>query len=45
MSESKWYVAIDGKQRGPISSLDLRKLVKLKRLKPSDLLWKEGLSQ
>jgi len=44
MSESKWYVAIDGKQRGPISSLDLRKLVKLKRLKPSDLLWKEGLS-
>jgi len=44
MSESKWYVAIDGKQRGPISSLDLRKLVKLKRLNPSDLLWKEGLS-
>ncbi|MCA9092576.1 MAG: RDD family protein [Planctomycetaceae bacterium] len=43
MSESKWYVAIDGKQRGPISSLDLRKLVKLKRLKPSDLIWKEGL--
>ncbi len=44
MSESRWYVAVDGEKRGPISSQDLRKLVKIKRLKPTDLLWKEGFS-
>lgn len=45
MSGSQWYFAVDGQQRGPVSSLDLRKLAKLNKLKPTDLVWKEGLPE
>ncbi len=39
----QWYVSRDGCQHGPISQAELELLVKLKHLKPADLLWNASL--
>lgn len=39
-----WYVARNGKRLGPVSEADLIVHVKNGKLKPSDLVWKEGMS-
>ena len=38
-----WYLALDGQQFGPLSEVELNKLVELGHLKADDLLWREGL--
>lgn len=39
-----WYIARDGKQHGPLSELEMSKLVELGHLKAGDLIWKPGYS-
>jgi hypothetical protein len=39
-----WYIARDGKQHGPISDLEMSKLVELQHLKASDLVWRPGFA-
>lgn len=41
-AEIQWFIARDGKQHGPVSDLEMRKLVELGHLRPSDLLWRQG---
>lgn len=40
----QWYLARDGKQHGPLASAELRKLIELGHLKPTDLLWRQGFA-
>lgn len=35
----EWYIARDGKQHGPLTSVEMQKFVELGHLKPSDLVW------
>ena len=42
---SQWYYTKDGVQKGPISSTELKDLAKAKILIPSDMVWKEGMSE
>lgn len=46
MSENEqaieWYLARDGKQHGPISDLEMRKVVEGGHLRPTDLVWRLG---
>src|SRR5690242_1458777 len=41
-SEIQWFVARDGKQHGPLSDVEMRKLVELGHLRETDLVWKLG---
>jgi hypothetical protein len=41
---SEWFYSVDGKKRGPVGSADLRRLADSGVIKPSDLVWKEGLA-
>jgi len=43
-TDIQWYIARDGKQHGPVSDLELKKLVELAHLKPTDLVWRQGFS-
>jgi hypothetical protein len=38
----EWYLARDGQQHGPVSDAELRKIVELGYLKPTDLVWRQG---
>lgn len=40
----QWFIARDGRQHGPVSDVELRKLVELAHLKPTDLVWRQGFS-
>ena len=40
----EWYYASNGQQMGPISALELRGLAASGGLKPSDLVWTDGMS-
>ncbi|MFA5948926.1 MAG: GYF domain-containing protein [Hyphomicrobium sp.] len=42
--EIQWYLARDGKQHGPLSDPEMRKLVELGHLRAADLLWRSGFS-
>jgi hypothetical protein len=37
-----WYIARDGKQHGPVTDVEFRKLVELGHLKATDYVWHEG---
>ena len=37
-----WFIARDGRQHGPVSDLEMRKLVELGHLRQTDLLWRQG---
>ena len=43
-TDTQWFIARDGKQHGPVSDLELRKLIELSHLKPTDLVWRQGFS-
>lgn len=40
----EWYLARDNKQYGPLSDLELMKLVELRHLKDEDLVWRAGFA-
>jgi uncharacterized membrane protein YhaH (DUF805 family) len=40
----EWHVAIDGEQRGPLTAEQIRTLASRGQLKPSDRVWKEGMT-
>ena len=37
-----WFIARDGRQHGPVSDMEMRKLVELGHLRHTDLLWRQG---
>lgn len=39
---SQWYYTKDGKQKGPVSSHDLKQMARAGLLKRTDWIWKEG---
>lgn len=41
---SEWYYARNGQQYGPLSDDELRRLAVDRKLRPDDLLWREGMS-
>ncbi len=43
-TEIQWFIARDGKQHGPVTDIELKKLVELAHLKPADLVWRQGFS-
>ncbi len=42
---TQWYYAINGERGGPISAGELKALADQGRLRPDDLIWKEGMSE
>src|SRR6516165_11460115 len=40
-----WYYTRDGKAMDPVSEAELKKLAASGDLKPTDLVWKEGMAQ
>jgi hypothetical protein len=43
-SEIQWFIAREGKQHGPISDVEMKKLVEMGHLRPNDLLWRLGFA-
>lgn len=43
-TDIQWFIARDGKQHGPVSDLELKKIVELAHLKPTDLVWRQGFA-
>ena len=41
-SDIQWFVARDGKQHGPLSDAEMRKLMELGHLRQTDLIWRLG---
>ena len=40
----EWYLARDNKQYGPLSDIELMKLVELRHLRDQDLVWRAGFT-
>ena len=40
-----WYLARNGKRHGPISEIEMNKLVEMGHLKPQDLVWRPGFEE
>jgi hypothetical protein len=40
---AEWFLARDGQQFGPVSGVEFHKLVELGHLKPSDMVWSDGM--
>jgi hypothetical protein len=45
MSQVEWYYARDNRQMGPISSVELKRLATFDKLRPDDLVWREGMTE
>lgn len=43
-SDIQWFIARDGKQHGPVTDAELKKIVELTHLKPTDLVWRQGFT-
>lgn len=41
-TEAQWFIARDGTQHGPLSDVEMKKLVELSYLRPTDLIWRQG---
>jgi hypothetical protein len=41
-SDIQWFIARDSKQHGPLTDIEMRKLVELGHLRPTDLIWRQG---
>jgi GYF domain 2 len=41
-SDIQWFIARDGKQHGPLSDVEMQKLLELGHLRQTDLIWKLG---
>src|SRR6185436_15466895 len=44
MADSQWYYAVAGEQLGPVSTAELRDLIRAGNVGPEDLVWCEGMS-
>ena len=42
---TEWYLARDGQQHGPVSEVELEKIIELGYLRPSDLVWRQGMAE
>jgi hypothetical protein len=40
----EWYIARDGRQHGPLNDGEMQKLVELGHLRPTDLVWRAGMT-
>lgn len=40
--EAQWFIAREGTQYGPLSDVEMKKLVELSYLRPTDLIWRQG---
>jgi hypothetical protein len=40
--EAQWFIAREGTQHGPLSDAEMKKLVELSYLRPTDLIWRQG---
>jgi hypothetical protein len=40
----EWYYSEEGQQRGPVTTAELRQLAASRRLRPTDLVWRDGYS-
>jgi len=40
----EWYLARDGQQHGPVTDAELKKIIELGYLRPTDLVWRQGMS-
>jgi hypothetical protein len=45
VSETQWYIARDGKQHGPLTDIEMRTFVAHSYLRPTDLIWRAGMSE
>ena len=41
---NEWFLARDGQQHGPLSDVEIRKVAELGHLRPTDLVWRQGLA-
>jgi hypothetical protein len=44
MTQHEWFYAVDGNQMGPVGTDELKRLATLGELKPTALVWRDGLS-
>ena len=42
---TSWFYVSDGKECGPVSVLELRNLIADRSVKPTDLVWREGMDR
>ncbi len=40
----EWYLAREGQQHGPINDTELQKVIEFGYLKPTDLVWRQGMA-
>ncbi|MBI3408547.1 MAG: DUF4339 domain-containing protein [Planctomycetes bacterium] len=40
----QWYYTVDGRQTGPVSAAELKKMAVSGRLKPSEYIWRDGFA-
>jgi TM2 domain-containing membrane protein YozV len=40
----EWYYSVDGGRQGPVAAAELKKLAHAGTLKPTDLVWKDGMA-
>lgn len=40
-----WYYSVEGSQQGPVTAAELKKLATDGKLKPDDLVWKDGMAE
>jgi len=45
MASLEWYYAKENKQHGPVSAAELKQLADRGQLRPSDLVWREGMEE
>jgi GYF domain 2 len=38
----EWYLAREGQQYGPLTNVEMQKLIELGHLRPTDLIWRQG---
>lgn len=43
-TDIQWFIARDGKQHGPVSDFEFKKIIELAHLKPTDLVWRQGFT-
>jgi len=41
----EWYLARDGQQHGPVTDAELKKIMELGYLRPTDLVWRQGMPE
>ncbi|MGD9925456.1 MAG: DUF4339 domain-containing protein [Hyphomicrobiaceae bacterium] len=42
---TEWYLARDGQQHGPVTDAELKKIIELGYLRPTDLVWRQGMAE